>query len=122
MHISHPPFFCLQGDRFFRKLWKINMSQAYQSISFAHCLCTYLVTARIKWVKFKLTKFSSETTTITNSTARTQDSQRRGENLQFNRFYKLPNRQVSSFEMRLGYEGNDPISLEWVVDTYTESF
>lgn len=99
------------------------MSQAYQSISFAHCLCTYTVTARIKWVKFKLTKFSSKTTTtITNSTAQTQDSRRRKKNLQFNRFYKLPNRQVSSFEMRLGPESNDPISLEWVVDTYTESF
>lgn len=60
------------------------MSQAYQSISFAHCLCTYTVAARIKWVKFKLTKFSSKTTTtITNSTAQTQDSQRR------KKFYNL---------------------------------
>lgn len=60
-----PPFFtCRVTD--FQKALEITMSQAHQSTKcpVVHNFCaTYTVTAITKWVKFKLTKFSRETTT-----------------------------------------------------------
>lgn len=75
MHISH--LFLPVGQQIFQKSLKIEHvtgTSKCQNFQFAQFLCTYALTAIIKWVNFKLKKFSRKTNQPTKFTTQTQDS------------------------------------------------
>lgn len=75
MHISH--LFLPVRQQIFQKSLKIEHvtgTSKCQNFQFAQFLCTYALTAIIKWVNFKLKKFSRKTNKQTKFTTQTQDS------------------------------------------------